>query len=176
MAVRYRYTFGMEYWRGVKGIGCAIGLAITSSTGVAGEPAEEPEQPIAAVQALLKKERLYSGSVDGVSGVATVAAIRRYQILHGLRATGRLDTGTLRLMLSPAPPSAALTDSDRELLRELAEAPLPDPVGARRTPIPPGDPPPVASPANNPKDGKAKRAGRSSSAKQRRPAVIRSAD
>ncbi len=139
--------------RGWIGVLCALGLAAAPTRG-AEEIAGEVEQPIAAVQALLRQERLYSGPVDGVAGHETVAAIRRYQILHGLRATGRLEPDTLRAMLLPAPSGRGeITESDRELLRELAQTPLPDPVAERREPIPPG-PPAAATPASQKPESK----------------------
>ena len=156
------------------GILCAIGVAI-AATSVAEEAAGEAEQPVAAVQALLRQERLYSGQVDGVLGGETVAAIRRYQILHGLRATGRLDAGTLRAMLLPSQqPSEQLSSADRELLRELAEAPVPSPVAENRKPIPPAEPP-VISPEEQKRaaDAKGKKTGRPKSAKSRRSAPVR---
>jgi len=152
----------MEHWCRVMGIGCAAGLVMIVGARAADVPEGEPEQPIAAVQALLRQERLYSGAVDGVAGRETVAAIRRYQILHGLRATGRLEADTLRAMLSsPPPPSDELTAADRELLRELAQAPVPDTaVAERRKPIPPGEPVTVSPESQKPHE-KAKKAGRS---------------
>ncbi|MEI8233164.1 MAG: peptidoglycan-binding domain-containing protein [Verrucomicrobiota bacterium] len=126
---------------------------------------ENDEAPLAAVQALLRRERLYTGPVDGAPGAATAAAIRRYQILHGMRATGRLDPGTLHAMLAPAPPpSGALTAADREILRELAETPRPEPVAERRLPIPASPPPAIAAPSATPQS----KAVRSRSAKHRR--------
>lgn len=160
----------MEHWCRVLGIGCAMGLAMLVGTMAADAPEGEPEEPIAAVQALLKQERLYSGAVDGVAGRETVAAIRRYQILHGLRATGRLEPDTLRAMLLLPPPSGELTASDRELLRELAQTPLPETaVAERRQPIPPGEPVVVAPPNQKPAtEGKGKKPSRSKAAKPRR--------
>ena len=159
----------MEQWYRVIGIGCMAGLAMLAGTRAADAPEEEPEQPIAAVQALLRQERLYSGPVDGVAGKDTVAAIRRYQILHGLRATGRLEPETLRAMLLPTPaPSGALAASDREFLRELAQTPVPEVVAEPRKPIPPGEP--VATPPTTQKPGadKSKKNGRSKANKSRR--------
>lgn len=130
---------------------------------------------MAAVQALLRQERLYTGPVDGVASEATTAAIRRYQILHGLRATGRLEEKTLRAMLAPPPSSKTLTEADRQLLRELAETPPPQPVAERRQPIPPGPPPPPeATPAKAKRTAEG-RSGRGKSARHGRPATVRSA-
>lgn len=156
----------MNKWRGILcGTVCVVGLLLSSEGRGAVEPLDEAEQPTAAVQALLRQERLYSGPVDGLMGPETVAGIRRYQILHGLRATGRLDIGTLRLMLLPPSSSSELTAADRELLRELAQTSLPEPTAEHRKPIPPGDPPAVVPEI---KDPKGKKAARSKAAKQRR--------
>ncbi|MCX6967475.1 MAG: peptidoglycan-binding protein [Verrucomicrobia bacterium] len=155
----------MEAWRGMIGVLCAVGLAM-ASVRAEDQSAGATEQPIAAVQALLRQEQLYSGPVDGVAGKETVAAIRRYQILHGLRATGRLEPDTLRAMLSATPSaSEELTAADREFLRELAQTPLPEPVAEPRKPIPPGEP--VILPEQKP-EPKAKKPGRSPKPKQRR--------
>jgi len=146
-----------------------MGVSISNLT--RGADFDEPDQPIAAVQALLRQQRLYSGPVDGVNGKETVAAIRRYQILHSLQATGRLDAATLRVMLAPLPqPSGELSAADRELLRELSQTPIPDPVAeSARKPIPPADPP-VVSQENQRKvtDGNGKKASRSKPVRHRR--------
>jgi peptidoglycan hydrolase-like protein with peptidoglycan-binding domain len=117
------------------------------------------EEPVAAVQALLRQERLYVGPVNGVLDPSTAAGVRRYQIVHGLRATGRLDDGTLRLMLAPPAPSPELSESDQRVLRELAQAPIPDPVAEHRRPLPPFDPPSAApvKPQVTPQEPKRKR-------------------
>ena len=148
---------------------CAMGWAL-AHTGAA----DMPEPPVAAVQALLRQERLYSGPVNGVEDLETVAAIRRYQILHGLRATGRLEADTLRAMLLPAPsPQGELSAADQELLRELALAPLPDAVAERRKPISPGAPPAVVA---TPKPDKARKSGRSKASQRRSGSSRLSAD
>ena len=104
------------------------------------------EAPVAAAQALLRQERLYVGPVNGVLDPATAAGVRRYQMVHGLRATGRLDDATLRRMLAPPVPPEELADSDRRLLLELAQTPVPDPVAEHRLPLPPLEPPPAVAP------------------------------
>lgn len=43
------------------------------------------------VQAALRKLGYYSGSVDGLMGPATQAAIRTFQIDHGMSVTGKVD-------------------------------------------------------------------------------------
>jgi peptidoglycan hydrolase-like protein with peptidoglycan-binding domain len=55
-----------------------------------------------ALQQQLKDQGFYYGEVDGQPGDETTAAIRRYQIRHGLKVTGQLNDETLRsLHLSP---------------------------------------------------------------------------
>ena len=106
------------------------------------------EEPVAAVQAFLRQERLYVGPVNGILDGPTMAGVRRYQILRGLRASGRLDDETLRRMLVPPAPVAELTEADRQLLSDLARMPVPDPGAEHRRPLPPLDQPlPVAEPA-----------------------------
>lgn len=166
----------MNGWRVDGGRVLAIGMAVTFAIAAPDESAAQDADtapPIAAVQALLKKERLYTGPVDGAPSTATTAAIRRYQILHGLRATGLLDEATLRAMLAPAPVPKALADSDRELLRELAEAPIPDPVAeARREPIPPGPPVYAPGPSATPSPkAKREKPGRTRTVRHARPAT-----
>ena len=158
----------MDCVRWILGLGGAIGLSLAGA-----RAADVPEPPLAAVQALLRQERLYSGAVNGVENRETVAAIRRYQILHGLRATGRLEAETLRAMLLPAPPApGALSAADQELLRELAQTPLPEPGAERRKPIPPGEPPAV-DPASQKPQEKAQKPGRSRAPRQRRSGASR---
>src|ERR1700756_2022950 len=49
-----------------------------------------------AIQERLREQGFYYGEVDGRGGDETSAAIRRYQIRHGLRVTGQVDDETLR--------------------------------------------------------------------------------
>ena len=48
------------------------------------------------IQQRLKDQGFYYGEVDGQGGEETSAAIRRFQIRHGLQVTGQLDDETLR--------------------------------------------------------------------------------
>ena len=55
-----------------------------------------------AIQQRLKDQGFYYGEVDGQGGDETSAAIRRYQIRHGLKVTGQLNDETLHsLGVSP---------------------------------------------------------------------------
>ena len=49
-----------------------------------------------ALQERLREQGFYYGELDGHEGDETNAAIRRYQIRHGLRVTGQLNDETLR--------------------------------------------------------------------------------
>lgn len=168
----------MDWRRGI--IAAAAAAAALAAGGCREEAADReavlPEgtpPPIAAVQALLLRQRLYGGAVDGVESEATAAAIRRYQILHGMRATGKLDARTLHAMLGPVPPlPAALAASDRAILRELAETPLPEPVAERREAIPALPPPPVVKPSPTPRKGSASKQGRSRPVRHYRSAPV----
>ncbi len=51
-----------------------------------------------AVQQRLKDQGFYYGEVDGQGGDETSAAIRRYQIRHGLKVTGQLNDETLHAL------------------------------------------------------------------------------
>lgn len=136
-------------WRIVTG-----GMAVAFIMAASGAQAEE-QAPIAAIQALLKEQRLYFGPMDGMDGKATAAAVRRYQMLHGLTATGTPDQPTLAAMLAPPTPSAKLTEADREVLRELEAEPAPMPIAEQpREPIPPAPPQAMASPSPTPDKGK----------------------
>src|SRR5438105_13048819 len=48
------------------------------------------------LQERLREQGFYYGEVDGRGGDETSAAIRRYQIRHGLRVTGQANDETLR--------------------------------------------------------------------------------
>jgi len=50
---------------------------------------------IAEVQRMLKHEGFYTGSIDGIIGPETRAAIRAFQASHGLRVTGRIDASLM---------------------------------------------------------------------------------
>ena len=61
-----------------------------------------PADPqVAAAQALLRNDRLYRGKINGTADTETEAAIRRFQMTYGLRATGRLDEPTVTAMGLP---------------------------------------------------------------------------
>src|SRR4051812_9022997 len=64
---------------------------------------------IASAQQKLKDEGFYYGEINGEKDADTIAAIRRYQIRHGLQITGELNGETqhsLGLASKPATPPA----------------------------------------------------------------------
>jgi peptidoglycan hydrolase-like protein with peptidoglycan-binding domain len=69
---------------------CALGLLAANSLW-----ADDLTQ---AVQQRLKDQGFYYGEVDGRGGDETSAAIRRYQIRHGLKVTGQLNDETLHAL------------------------------------------------------------------------------
>jgi uncharacterized YkwD family protein len=52
-----------------------------------------------AVQAMLQSMGYYKGKIDGAYGAGTSAGVRTYQEAVGIRATGNVDTATLRSIL-----------------------------------------------------------------------------
>ena len=97
-----------------------------------------PADPqVAAAQALLRNDRLYRGKINGTADTETEAAIRRFQMTYGLRATGRLDEPTVTAMGLPRfTPAPSTLESDRRFLRDQTAAASPPPV-RERTVAPP---------------------------------------
>ena len=52
----------------------------------------------AGLQVALRAQGLYRGTIDAVSGPGTVAAVRKFQRIHGLRVTGIADARTRRAL------------------------------------------------------------------------------
>lgn len=66
------------------------------------------DQTIESVQQTLKDQGFYYGEITGEKNADTTAAIRRYQIRHGLQITGEINDETLRsLQNEPATPTPA---------------------------------------------------------------------
>src|SRR3977135_673318 len=63
------------------------------------------DDKIAGIQQSLKEQGFYYGEITGEKNADTTAAIRRFQIRHGLQITGELNEETLRLLGSA--PSAS---------------------------------------------------------------------
>lgn len=55
---------------------------------------------VIAAQTALKRRGLYAGQVDGLAAGKTIDAVRRFQTMNGLPATGLLDPSTLKLLLA----------------------------------------------------------------------------
>ena len=68
-----------------------LGVALTSAMLLAADQTSN-------VQAELKEQGFYFGEVDGVSGPALSAALKRYQIRNGLEVTGQPSAETLRAL------------------------------------------------------------------------------
>lgn len=61
------------------------------------------DSTVRAAQTLLQQQGYYQGTVDGVIGSQTAAAIRRYQVAEKLRVTGQLNPQTARSLGLPLP-------------------------------------------------------------------------
>jgi peptidoglycan hydrolase-like protein with peptidoglycan-binding domain len=83
------------------------------------------DQSIESVQQALKEQGFYYGEITGEKNADTTAAIRRFQIRHGLQITGELNEETLRLLGSapsassqPAATRAPSANADASELRD----------------------------------------------------------
>jgi peptidoglycan hydrolase-like protein with peptidoglycan-binding domain len=116
-----------------------------------GKASGQPDPQIVTVQSVLREERLYPGKLSGVLDVETQSGIRHYQIVHGLRVTGQLDSRTrVAMHLPERTVPENLFEQDRKFLSALAPAPLPAIAEAsalkeQEAPSPPGSeaPPPL---------------------------------
>jgi peptidoglycan hydrolase-like protein with peptidoglycan-binding domain len=57
-----------------------------------------PQQSVQAIQQRLRQDGVYSGSVDGVWGPDSRAALERYQQNHQLQVTGQVNQATIATM------------------------------------------------------------------------------
>jgi hypothetical protein len=107
-------------------------LSLTSRAASEASPSASPSTSastpaasinVASAQQRLKDDGYYSGAVDGVPGPNTVAALRAYQRDHRLSVTGRLDSPTVRSLLSETRTASAPTPpvDVRTAQRELRE-------------------------------------------------------
>jgi murein DD-endopeptidase MepM/ murein hydrolase activator NlpD len=76
----------------------ALALALFVCAAVVGSAHARGTAEVAALQVGLRKEGLYAGSVDGLYGTGTSAAVAELQRRAGLPATGVLGTGTRQLL------------------------------------------------------------------------------
>ena len=98
------------------------------------------DQTIESVQQTLKDQGFYYGEITGEKDADTTAAIRRYQIRHGLQITGEINDETMRSLRSapatatPAPVAtpAPTTAPDTSDLRDDSA----DERTARTAPVP----------------------------------------
>src|SRR5207249_11760752 len=83
------------------------------------------DQSIESVQQALKEQGFYYGEITGEKNADTTAAIRRFQIRHGLQITGELNEETLRSLRSApsvsSQPAATRTQSRNEESPELRD-------------------------------------------------------
>ena len=88
------------------------------------------DQSIESVQQALKEQGFYYGEITGEKNADTIAAIRRFQIRHGLQITGELNEETLRLLGSAssasAQPSATRAPSANADTSELRDESSPE--------------------------------------------------
>ena len=102
------------------------------------------DQTIERVQQALKEQGFYYGEITGEKNADTTAAIRRFQIRHGLQITGELNEETLRLLGSAPPassqPSATRAPSANADTSELRDESSPEtaPINPA-TVVPPAD-------------------------------------
>jgi peptidoglycan hydrolase-like protein with peptidoglycan-binding domain len=102
------------------------------------------DQTIESVQQALKDQGFYYGEITGEKNADTAAAIRRYQIRHGLQITGEINDETIRSIQnnaaaspppapantpSPAPDTSGLRDDSAREPATITPAPAP-PSGA----------------------------------------------
>jgi peptidoglycan hydrolase-like protein with peptidoglycan-binding domain len=83
-------------------LACLLTLAFL---GAAALPARADEV-VAAAQSKLQKMGCYDGTVDGVWGSQTAAAVRRFQLAKDLRVTGELNRETIEALSIKIKPAA----------------------------------------------------------------------
>jgi peptidoglycan hydrolase-like protein with peptidoglycan-binding domain len=105
------------------------------------------DQTVENIQQALKEQGFYYGEITGQKDTDTSAAIRRYQIRHGLQVTGELNDETLRSIqtnkpASPAPviastPAATAPPAPdtSDLRDESASEPAPETSGPVQPPV-----------------------------------------
>ncbi len=111
------------------------------------------DQEMADVQQALKAQGFYYGEITGEKSADTSAAIRRFQIRHGLQVTGELNDETIRSIqestpASPPPAATAApsaTDDTSDLRGESESEPEP------AAPVQPFNAGPQRAPADSPK-------------------------
>lgn len=94
------------------------------------------DEALRSVQAELKSQGFYYGEATGQTSAETTAALRRYQIRHGLEVTGSANKQTLGSLglgpaVRPAPPAAA----PRPPQATPPPAPKPEPRAPKPPPV-----------------------------------------
>lgn len=81
-----------------------------------------PVRDVLEAQIALARQGLSSGSIDGVAGSQTAAALRAFQRRAGLPASGELDAATRAALQLDSPPTRphAITSNDLQRLQPLA--------------------------------------------------------
>jgi peptidoglycan hydrolase-like protein with peptidoglycan-binding domain len=102
------------------------------------------DQTIERVQQALKEQGFYYGEITGEKNADTTAAIRRFQIRHGLQITGELNEETLRL-LGSAPSASSQPSATRAPSANADTSELRDESSPETAPINPAT---VVSPAD----------------------------
>src|SRR5437764_4615380 len=77
-----------------------VGLVVSAALAVApvGLASGGRNPQTAGLQVALRAQGLYRGAIDAISGPGTVAAVRRFQQIHGLRVTGIADAHTRKAL------------------------------------------------------------------------------
>ena len=75
---------------------CSSAVGASKAKSVSVSSKHHVAKEVGAAQRKLKAQGLYTGIVDNVEGQRTFIAVRKYQSEHNLKATGRLDEGTLK--------------------------------------------------------------------------------
>jgi peptidoglycan hydrolase-like protein with peptidoglycan-binding domain len=87
------------------------------------------------VQTSLQQQGIYQGNIDGLWGPATQSAVQSYQQLHGLTASGQLNSTTLASLNLPDTGAAAATQPAAAAPAAAAPAaPAPAPVSSAAPP------------------------------------------
>jgi peptidoglycan hydrolase-like protein with peptidoglycan-binding domain len=102
------------------------------------------DQSIESVQQALKEQGFYYGEITGEKNADTTAAIRRFQIRHGLQITGELNEETLRL-LGSAPSASPQPAATRAPSANGGTSELRDESSPQTAPL---NPAPVAPPTD----------------------------
>ena len=76
----------------------ALPLLVFAAVAFAPAAAASGNAGIAALQVALRARGLYAGTIDGVTGPATAAAVKRFQHRTGLAETGIADVRTRRAL------------------------------------------------------------------------------